>query len=128
MGSQTQTKPGWSRLDANPIIHRSPQPLLAVQIFLSCLHRIVSQQINYDGVTICDLPTFQEFAGVIQLFTALDFIIVDRKVTHTVTWKVRKNLGQPFEHTYVGFGGTPALKQLEDFRDSLRHYTLPPPY
>ena len=33
MSSLTRTKLEWSRFDANPIIHRSPQPLLASEIY-----------------------------------------------------------------------------------------------
>ena len=44
MSLQTRTIPEWSRFDANPIIHRSSQPLLAAQISFSGLHRNETQE------------------------------------------------------------------------------------
>lgn len=85
-------------------------------------------QINCDGVTIFDSPTFENYDGVIELFTALDYVIEKGVVTRTVTWKIQKAPGKPLQYTQVSFGGPPNAVQLKYFRDLLHDYDLPSPF
>ena len=72
-----------------------------------------------DGNTLYDSPNFNNFPNVTEVFTAMDYLIVDKKVVKAVTWRIQKVPGQPLQYTAVAFGALPSDKTLQVFRDLL---------
>lgn len=84
-------------------------------------------QTDCDGVTIYDSPSFHNFKDIIEIFTGLDYVIVDGKVKETVRWKIVQSPGAQPQYTQVSVGGTPAPNELKYFRDLLTTYKFSVP-
>jgi uncharacterized repeat protein (TIGR03803 family) len=73
--------------------------------------------VDCDGVTLFDSPNFvQNATNETQIFKAIDFIIVNSKVTSTVTWTVTQIGSAPLQYAAPQFGGPPSPVTLNQFR------------
>lgn len=89
----------------------------------------IDTQVDCDGVTLFDSPTLaQNNPDETQKFTALDYVIIDRKVVMEVIWTLQAKPKQAEEYGAPYVGGPRSPTEQACFADMLSYYNFDVPF